>query len=99
MRSDWNFDSVHTVSVMGSKRSVTQDLETPGIVAPGVDQEENHLSTDSSVSTNFASGPGLGSQAVHSTGKIIQFGEDKISRKEDTLLGVPRGHPLLMTLY
>jgi len=83
---------------MGSKRNVTQDLKTPSRMAPGVDQEESHLSIDSSVSINFASGPGLCSQAVHSTDKTAQFREDKISRKEDTLSGVPRGYPLLMIL-
>jgi len=67
-------------------------------VAPGFDQEENHLSIDSSVSTNFISSPGLTSQAVHSD-ETTQSGEDKISRKvdtlSDTLSGVPRGYPLL----
>jgi len=97
MRSDWNFDSVHAVSVMTPKHKVTQDLETSSRVAPEVGREESHLSTDSSVSTIFASS--LSSQVVHSTDKLTQLGEDKISRKEDTLSGAPRGYPLSMTLY
>jgi serine/threonine-protein kinase 24/25/MST4 len=75
MRSDWNFDTVKSVSAMGTFRSMAKDLAMP----PGMeldedeeysdDEEEGHASIDTGGATK-GSDPihiGMHSQAAHST--------------------------------
>jgi serine/threonine-protein kinase 24/25/MST4 len=78
MRSDWNFDTIKSVSAMGTFRSMAKDLAMP----PGMeldegdeesDYDEGHASVDTGGATKgsdpirIGSGIGMHSQAAHST--------------------------------
>ncbi|KAJ7682802.1 kinase-like domain-containing protein [Mycena polygramma] len=78
MRSDWNFDTIKSVSAMGTFRSMAKDLTMP----PGMeldeddeysDIEEGHASIDTGGATkgsdpiHIGAGIGMHSQAAHST--------------------------------
>ncbi|KAJ3563278.1 hypothetical protein NP233_g9040 [Leucocoprinus birnbaumii] len=101
MRSDWNFDTVRTVSAMGTIRSMAQDLQMPSGMEPDIDEESEFEETQPSIDTGAAtkgsdltSGIGMNSQAAHSTvvikplEKAAQFGGD-IAEEDDTPSGAP----------
>ncbi|KAJ7700091.1 STE/STE20/YSK protein kinase [Mycena rosella] len=78
MRSDWNFDTVKSVSAMGTFRSMAKDLAMPPGMEldeddEGSDYEEGHASVDTGGATkgsdpiHIGSALGMNSQAAHST--------------------------------
>lgn len=80
MRSDWNFDTIKSTSVMGTFRSMAKDLAMPAGMEPDEDyfeeegsDSEGRASIDTSGATKGSDpivvGPGLGmnSHAAHST--------------------------------
>jgi serine/threonine-protein kinase 24/25/MST4 len=103
MRSDWNFDTVRTVSAMGTIRSMAQDLQMPNGMVPDIEEEsefeESRPSIDTEAATkgsDLAFGIGMNPQAAHSTvvikplEKAAQFGGDKIPEEVDTPSGALR---------
>ncbi|KAJ6599067.1 kinase-like domain-containing protein [Mycena vulgaris] len=74
MRSDWNFDTIKSVSAMGTFRSMAKDLAMPPGMEldeddEGSDYEEGHASVDTGGATK-GSDPihiGMHSQGAHST--------------------------------
>lgn len=76
MRSDWNFDTIKTMSALGTFRGTINDLSMPpGMVMEG-DDESLYDDTQSSIDTGAAtkgSDPivpaamGMNSEAAHST--------------------------------
>lgn len=44
IRSEWNFDTVHTSSAMGTFRSIAKDL-----IPPGMEEDEDYVEDDASV--------------------------------------------------
>lgn len=98
MRSDWNFDTVRTVSAMGTIRSMAQDLQMPNGMVPDIDEEsefeENIPSIDTGAATKGSDGlpHGIGSnlQASHSTvvikplEKAAPFGKEIHEEEDDT---------------
>lgn len=102
MRSDWNFDTVRTVSAMGTMRSMAQDLQSSTGMVPDIDEESEFEESQPSVDTGAAtkgsdltSGIGMNLQAAHSTviikplEKAAQFDGGKIPEEEDTPSGAP----------
>ncbi|KAJ7507811.1 kinase-like domain-containing protein [Mycena galericulata] len=78
MRSDWNFDTIKSVSAMGTFRSMAKDLAMPPGMEldeddEGSDYEEGHASIDTGGATKgsdpirIGSGIGMHAQAAHST--------------------------------
>lgn len=78
MRSDWNFDTVKSVSAMGTFRSMAKDLAMPPGMEldeddEGSDYEEGHASIDTGGATkgsdpiHIGAGIGMHSQGAHST--------------------------------
>ncbi|KXN86272.1 Serine/threonine-protein kinase svkA [Leucoagaricus sp. SymC.cos] len=103
MRSDWSFDTVRTVSAMGTIRSMAHDLQMPAGMVPDIDEEtefeESQPSIDTGAATKrsdgLATGIGINSQAAHSTvvikplEKAAQFGGNQIPEEADTPSGAP----------
>ncbi|KAF9451725.1 Pkinase-domain-containing protein [Macrolepiota fuliginosa MF-IS2] len=103
MRSDWNFDTVRTMSAMGTIRSMAQDLSMPNGMVPDIDEESEYEESQPSIDTGAATkgsdglttGIGMNSQATHSTvvirplEKATQFGKEEILEEEDTPSGAP----------
>ncbi|KAJ7180086.1 kinase-like domain-containing protein [Mycena crocata] len=92
MRSDWNFDTIKSVSAMGTFRSMAKDLAMP----PGMeldeddessDYEEGHASIDTGGATkgsdpiHIGAGIGMHSQGAHST-VIIRPPPSPVSEKD-----------------
>lgn len=73
MRSDWNFDTVKTMSALGTYRGTVNDLLPSAMVAEDnepFDDSEEHESIDSEGATRGSDpiiGIGLNSDAAHST--------------------------------
>ncbi|KAJ7095384.1 Ste20-like serine/threonine kinase [Mycena belliarum] len=78
MRSDWNFDTIKSVSAMGTFRSMAKDLVMPPGMEldeddEGSEYEEGHASVDTGGATkgsdpiHIGAGIGMNSQAAHST--------------------------------
>jgi serine/threonine-protein kinase 24/25/MST4 len=97
IRSDWNFDTVHTNSAMGTFRSIAKDL-----LPPGMEEDEDYVEDDASVvdegkhasiDTAKGSGPitsadaiGSNMQAAHSTIIIRPAPEEPDERDLPSLL-------------
>jgi serine/threonine-protein kinase 24/25/MST4 len=75
MRSDWSFDTMCTVSAMGTIRSMAQDLQMPNGMVPDIEEESEFEESQPSIDTGAATkgsdgltaGIGMNSQAAHST--------------------------------
>lgn len=100
MRSDWNFDTVRTVSAMGTISSMVQDLQMPTATIPDIDEESDFEEIRPSIDTGAAtkgSGSGIGrnAEAAHSTvvikplEKPAQLGND-ILEGDETPSGMSR---------
>jgi serine/threonine-protein kinase 24/25/MST4 len=98
MRSDWNFDTVRTVSAMGTITSMAQDLQIPTTTIPDIDEESDFEDMRPSIDTGAAtngSGSGIGRnvEAAHSTvvikplEKPAQVGND-VPEEEETPSGM-----------
>ncbi|KAJ6613445.1 STE/STE20/YSK protein kinase [Mycena sp. CBHHK59/15] len=92
MRSDWNFDTIKSVSAMGTFRSMAKDLEMPPGMEldeddEGSDCEDGYTSIDTGGATKgsdpiqIGSGIGMHSQAAHST-VIIRPPPSPVSEKD-----------------
>lgn len=70
VRSDWNFDTIKTSSVMGSFRSMAREIMPPEMI-PDEDTTSLHTADLGSINTSAAtkaeSGLGSNTQAAHST--------------------------------
>ncbi|KAJ7276400.1 STE/STE20/YSK protein kinase [Mycena haematopus] len=91
VRSDWNFDTIKSISAMGTFRSMAKDLAMP----PGMeldeydedsDMEEVHGSIDTGGATKGSDpihiGLGMNSQAAHST-VIIRPSPSPVASEKD----------------
>ncbi|TFK43531.1 STE/STE20/YSK protein kinase [Crucibulum laeve] len=96
MRSDWNFDTIKSVSAMGTFRSMASDLDMP----PGMEPDDDEVSNcgEDSINTDGATkgsdpivgGLGMNSLAAHST-VIIKPPQELITTSvpEETPSGAP----------
>ncbi|KAJ7228647.1 kinase-like domain-containing protein [Mycena pura] len=91
MRSDWNFDTIKSVSAMGTFRSMAKDLTMP----PGMELDENdensdceegYASVDTGGATKGSDPIGMNAQATHSTVVIRPSASPASEKDVPTLL-------------